>query len=137
MSRGLPDHLRNARRADSAQRRQRVLCAIAELPDGTRCTIAELARRSEVHRSFLYRHEELLEALFSHLTSERVRDLLAERDRLRTVVDAVRAYVEAMTAEQICLTGEEAVEPTARRLRAWARMLDVLHALDGSEATDG
>jgi hypothetical protein len=51
-----------SRRADSVMRRGRVQAVLNELevsPDPT-MSVSELARRAEVHRAFLYRHEDLL-----------------------------------------------------------------------------
>lgn len=50
------------RRADSGRRRQRVLRAIDDARGKSeRVSLAELARRAGVDRSFLYRHGDLLE----------------------------------------------------------------------------
>ncbi len=54
----------DGRRADSARRRQRVLQALGDaLTSGEPVSVADLARRAGVDRTFLYRHGDLLEAL--------------------------------------------------------------------------
>jgi hypothetical protein len=59
------DQLVQARRADSAARRERVLAVITEVTGHTEVplTVVEIARRAQVHRSFLHRHDELTNAL--------------------------------------------------------------------------
>ncbi|WSL89547.1 TetR/AcrR family transcriptional regulator (plasmid) [Streptomyces sp. NBC_01724] len=49
------------RRADTGRRRQRVLAALAEAAkDGSETSVAAIARRAGVDRTFLYRHRDLL-----------------------------------------------------------------------------
>ncbi|MEV6654748.1 hypothetical protein [Streptomyces sp. NPDC051219] len=49
------------RRADTGRRRQRVLAALAEAAkDGSQTSVAAIARRAGVDRTFLYRHRDLL-----------------------------------------------------------------------------
>ncbi|MCX5318126.1 DUF6262 family protein [Streptomyces sp. NBC_00154] len=51
----------NGRRADTGRRRQRVLAALAEaVKDGSEVSVAAIARRAGVDRTFLYRHRDLL-----------------------------------------------------------------------------
>ena len=52
------------RRADTTRRRQRVTAALATAVEhGDELTVATIARRAGVDRSFLYRHPDLLEQL--------------------------------------------------------------------------
>jgi hypothetical protein len=52
----------DGRRADTARRHERVLAALADAVDaGDEITIAAIARRAGVDRTFLYRHPDLLE----------------------------------------------------------------------------
>ncbi|MFE7664726.1 hypothetical protein [Streptomyces celluloflavus] len=49
------------RRADTGRRRQRVLAALADAAkDGSEASVAAIARRAGVDRTFLYRHRDLL-----------------------------------------------------------------------------
>ncbi|GAA2293716.1 hypothetical protein [Streptomyces violaceusniger] len=49
------------RRADTGRRRNRVLAALAEAAkDGSEVSVAAIARRAGVDRTFLYRHRDLL-----------------------------------------------------------------------------
>ncbi|MEU6071370.1 hypothetical protein ABZ864_44770 [Streptomyces sp. NPDC047082] len=49
------------RRADTERRRQRVLTALAQAAkDGSDVSVAAIARRASVDRTFLYRHRDLL-----------------------------------------------------------------------------
>ncbi|MEV7856439.1 hypothetical protein [Streptomyces sp. NPDC088183] len=49
------------RRADTGRRRKRVLAALAEAAkDGSETSVAAIARRAGVDRTFLYRHRDLL-----------------------------------------------------------------------------
>ncbi|WSX33899.1 TetR/AcrR family transcriptional regulator (plasmid) [Streptomyces sp. NBC_00984] len=49
------------RRADTGRRRQRVLAALAEAAKGgSETSVAAIARRAGVDRTFLYRHRDLL-----------------------------------------------------------------------------
>lgn len=49
------------RRADTGRRRQRVIAALAEAAkDGLEVSVAAIARRAGVDRTFLYRHRDLL-----------------------------------------------------------------------------
>ena len=49
------------RRADTGRRRNRVLAALAEAAkDGSEVSVAAIARRASVDRTFLYRHRDLL-----------------------------------------------------------------------------
>ncbi|MCX4538204.1 hypothetical protein [Streptomyces sp. NBC_01669] len=51
----------DGRRADTGRRRQRVLAALAEsAKDGSEVSVAAIARRAGVDRTFLYRHRDLL-----------------------------------------------------------------------------
>ncbi|WP_432137177.1 hypothetical protein [Streptomyces sp. bgisy154] len=51
----------DGRRADTGRRRQRVLAALADTAkDGTQTSVAAIARRAGVDRTFLYRHRDLL-----------------------------------------------------------------------------
>lgn len=53
--------LLDGRRADTGRRRQRVLGALAEAAkDGQAVSVAAIARRAGVDRTFLYRHRDLL-----------------------------------------------------------------------------
>lgn len=55
-----PDPLVDARRADSAARRQRVLKALNQLAAaGSDLSVSAVARSARVHRSFIYRHDDL------------------------------------------------------------------------------
>jgi chaperonin cofactor prefoldin len=52
------------RRADSTRRRQRVLAALDNaIKDGAELSVADIARRARVDRTFLYRHRDLLERI--------------------------------------------------------------------------
>ncbi|PJN31646.1 hypothetical protein CG747_44125 [Streptomyces sp. CB02959] len=51
----------DGRRADTGRRRNRVLAALAEAAkDGSAVSVAAIARRAGVDRTFLYRHRDLL-----------------------------------------------------------------------------
>lgn len=67
-----------------------MLAVIDALEPGASVTIAELARCADVHRSFLYRHQDLYE----QAVLKRIDEATAERDRLRMVVGELR---EALT----------------------------------------
>ena len=55
-------HLAEGRQADTARRRQRVLNAIAAaLRDGELISVASIARKAGVDRTFFYRHRDLLD----------------------------------------------------------------------------
>ena len=57
-------HLSDGRDADTSRRRQRVNAAITQARnDGQDLTVAAIARRANVNRSFLYRHSDLLAQL--------------------------------------------------------------------------
>lgn len=60
------------RHADSARRRQRVRDALDQAADdGTELTVAGIARRAHVDRTFIYRHRDLLDRI--HDTQEHAR----------------------------------------------------------------
>lgn len=81
--------LSRARREDSDDRRHRVLAIVDGLAADSRpLPIAELARRANVHRSFLYRHPDLYELAVATPLRKELAELEAERDRLRAVVEA-------------------------------------------------
>jgi hypothetical protein len=79
--------LSRARRADSDDRRRRVLAVIDGFAaDSQPLPIAELARRANVHRSFLYRHPDLYELAVATPLRKQITKLEDERDRLQQLV---------------------------------------------------
>jgi transposase-like protein len=57
------------RRADTGRRRQRVLAALADATkNGTDISVAAIARRAGVDRTFLYRHRDLLAQIHAQAT---------------------------------------------------------------------
>lgn len=57
------------RRADTTRRHQRVLAAVAQAVDaGDEVTVAAIARRAGVDRTFCYRHRDLLEQIHAAQT---------------------------------------------------------------------
>lgn len=64
------DQLVRARRDDTARCRQRVLDVIVGSPESlSELSVAAIARAAGVHRSFLYRHADLLAAALTHIAS--------------------------------------------------------------------
>lgn len=62
--------LARARQDDTARRRQRVLDVLAGPPDSlNELSVASIARAAGVHRSFLYRHPDLLAAALAHIAN--------------------------------------------------------------------
>lgn len=63
------------RKADTARRHQRVLTAVAQAVDvGNDITVAAIARRAGVDRSFCYRHRDLLEQIHAAQTQPTTTD---------------------------------------------------------------
>lgn len=132
--------LSRARRADSDERRHRVLAIIEGLAAGPMpMPITELARRANVHRSFLYRHPDLYGLAVATPLHKQLAELEDERDRLQAVVDLVKEY-RALHGQFWLLkhNEEEAVAAAERESHAWSEVVTALDALDTSaEVTDG
>jgi chromosome segregation ATPase len=111
--------MNEGRRADCARRRQRVLAAIAEaLRAGESISVASLARKAGVDRTFFYRHRDLLEQVHAAEVSTRPggatteaasrasleADLAHARERIRRLTGRVR-QLEARLSE---LMGDQA-----------------------------
>jgi len=63
------DAMVDGRRADSTRRRQRVLSVLDDaIKDGAELSVANIARRAGVDRTFLYRHRDLLERIHAAAT---------------------------------------------------------------------
>jgi hypothetical protein len=97
--------MNEGRRADSARRRQRVLVTIAQaLEAGESISVASLARRAGVDRTFFYRHRDLLQQVHAAEVSTRSggaggeaasrasleADLAHARERVRRLTGRVR-----------------------------------------------
>ncbi|MCI2422875.1 hypothetical protein MOQ72_36170 [Saccharopolyspora sp. K220] len=77
--------LTEARRQDSAARRQRVLQVLQQLnAAGENATVSQVARAARVHRSFIYRHDDLHTAVLAQATAptETVTGTVVSRESL-------------------------------------------------------
>lgn len=98
------------RRADTGRRRQRVLTALAQAAkDGSDISVAAIARRAGVDRTFLYRHRDLLGQVHAQAaeppTAPGGRGPAVSRASLQVDLLAADARTARLAAQVRCLRG--------------------------------
>jgi transposase-like protein len=92
------DVMIEGRRADSTRRRQRVLAALDNaIRDGAEFSVADIARRAGVDRTFLYRHRDLLERIHAAETQP------PDKPQIGPSVTRASLQADLLAAQQRCV----------------------------------